>query len=137
MSKYKYMKLKGEEKFAESFGRALRIIDSGLKIGADNLEMILSDNDVRVLGDMTGILNIAEMDYKQGRTNKYKSLIQTLADYEKGKKGELRYIYEQSKNIKKEERGKYKGRSFVMTYEDKKASLLNSLEAYGVDAYHV
>lgn len=82
-----------EKKFVESLGRALKIIESGLKVGADNLELILTDKEVRNLGPMVEILNQCEIEYKQGNPKKLQNIVRAIKDYKKGDKMQLRAIY--------------------------------------------
>lgn len=93
---------KEEKKFAESLERALHVIKSGVKVGADNLELILDSNDNYNLGPMVDILNRCEIEYKQGKGNKIYSLGKMLDNYNRLPKTEsngLKKLFEKCKEM--------------------------------------
>ena len=71
-----------EKEFSESLSRALTIIESGIKTGTDNLELILDKHDLYDLGPMTDVLNRCEIEYRQGKIKKMEALKQMLENYE-------------------------------------------------------
>lgn len=70
-----------EKNFYSTLEKSLNIITSGMKVGVDNLELIL-DNIERInLGPMVDILNRCEIEYKQGKNKKIEALNQILKDH--------------------------------------------------------
>jgi hypothetical protein len=94
-----YENFRNEEKFAESLKRALHVIKSGMKVGADNLELILDDQDNFYLGRIVDVLNRCEIDYKQGKNNKLNSLTEAVNEYDRGNKSKLKGIFDKTKEI--------------------------------------
>lgn len=83
-----------EKNFVDSLERALHTIKSGMKVGADNLEMILDGKDIGNLGlGMIDVLNRCEIEYKQGKGNKVFSLNKMVSAYHAGKKEGARKLF--------------------------------------------
>ena len=88
-----------EKSFADSLERTLHIIKSGVKVGVDNLELILDTNSNYDLGPMVDILNKCEIEYKQGKGGKFFSLNKMLSAYHDGRKEGLRKLLDKCKEI--------------------------------------
>lgn len=89
-----------EKEFTDSLERALHTIKSGMKVGADNLEMILDGKDIGNLGlGMIDVLNRCEIEYKQGKGNKVFSLNKMVSAYHAGNKEGVRKLFNKCRDV--------------------------------------
>lgn len=89
-----------EDKFVETVGKALKIIGSGMKPGADNVELMLTDREIHYLGPILDIINKSEIESKQGNNNKLSALELMLSDYRTGSdKNDLSKIFRKCQEL--------------------------------------
>lgn len=81
-----------EKQFRRSLNKALKIIKNGKKPGADNLELYLPHSDWSNLHSLINTINTAELEYKQGKTQKIDALTAMLKDYKIGKTDGLKKL---------------------------------------------
>lgn len=89
-----------ETKYLETLRSTLNLIETGMKSGMDNLELILDSSDWINLGpEMIEILNKCEIEYKQGNRSKIDALRGMIFDYSKGKKEGIRKLIAKYKEL--------------------------------------